>query len=185
MVARISLMKGHEIFLRAASQVIPSVPESTFFLVGGRIPAYDGLYRHLITLRSELGLDDKVHFVEHLDRCALRAFMGSLALLAVPSIWPEGGGLVALEAMSLGLPVVAARHGGPAEIISDGEDGRLVTPRDPTALADAITELLGDSALRETLGTRARKKIELQYALPLQVSRLANVYGEIVSPRGI
>lgn len=184
MVARITPLKGHDVFLRAAGIVAQRIPNAEFFLVGGHLSAYQTLFDRLLALKAELGLDDRVYFIDHLDRHAVRDFLASLAVVVVPSTLPEGGGLVALEAMALGRPVVATRHGGPLDFITDGVNGRLVTPNDAPALADAIAALLQDGSMRQALGVAARRTIEREYDLSRQMERLTMLYDAISQHAG-
>jgi glycosyltransferase involved in cell wall biosynthesis len=76
----------------------------------------------------------------------------------VPSIWPEPFGLVALEAMAAGRPVIASAAGALPEILGDGKAGVLVPPGDPGALRAALERLLGDPALRQRLADQAARR---------------------------
>lgn len=82
----------------------------------------------------------------------------SAAVVVVPSLMEEPFGLVAVEAMACGVPVVASRHGGLASIVEDGETGFLVTPGDERELAPRLEELLGDSRLRRRFGAAGRER---------------------------
>lgn len=92
------------------------------------------------------------------DRIAPLWRRASMAI--VPSVWEEPFGIVALEAMAAGRPVVASRVGGLAEVVDDGVTGVLVTPADPAALAAGIQRLLDDAELRSRLGAAARVAAE-------------------------
>jgi glycosyltransferase involved in cell wall biosynthesis len=76
----------------------------------------------------------------------------------VPSAWAEPFGLVAVEAMQAGRPVIASAAGGLADIVVDGETGLLTPPGDPAALAAALRRLLADEALREAMGEAGRRR---------------------------
>jgi glycosyltransferase involved in cell wall biosynthesis len=76
----------------------------------------------------------------------------------VPSAWAEPFGLVAVEAMQAGRPVIASAAGGLADIVVDGETGLLTPPGDPAALAAALRRLLADKALREAMGEAGRRR---------------------------
>lgn len=89
-------------------------------------------------------------------------------LALVPSVWPEPGGIVALEAMASGRPVIASKIGGLPELIADGETGILVRPGDPGALRAAIVRLLNDRDLREQMGRAA-----VAHVTQFHVSRVA------------
>lgn len=85
-------------------------------------------------------------------------------LCVVPSIWPEPFGIVALEAMAAGRPVIASRVGGLQNIITDGKDGYLVPPRDAAALAERIEFLLDNPQIARTMGEMGRKKVENHFS---------------------
>jgi glycosyltransferase involved in cell wall biosynthesis len=82
----------------------------------------------------------------------------SAAVVVIPSLWEEPFGLVAVEAMACGVPVVASRHGGPSTIVEDGVTGFLVTPGDPAELAERLEQLLSDRNLRQRFGEAGRER---------------------------
>ncbi|MHB0868227.1 MAG: glycosyltransferase family 4 protein [Chloroflexota bacterium] len=86
---------------------------------------------------------------------------GAADLLVVPSVWEEPLGMVAVDALAAGLPTVASRAGGLSEVVAGGVTGILLPPADETALADAITRLRADPALRARLGAEARRRSPL------------------------
>jgi glycosyltransferase involved in cell wall biosynthesis len=81
--------------------------------------------------------------------------------------------------MAAGVPVVAGAQGGPLEILRDSEDGRLVPPGDPIALAGAVADLLADPAARLRLARAARVKVEAEYAQPAYLARILALYGTL------
>ncbi len=92
-------------------------------------------------------------------------------------VWPaigEAWGMAFLEAQAAGLPVVAGRTGGVADVVADGETGRLVAPGDPRDFADAVAGLLDEPATRLALGTRARDRVARDH----DISTAANVLGK-------
>ena len=92
----------------------------------------------------------------------LKALIGAADAAVVPSLY-EPFGMVALEAMSLGAPVVASRTGGLADIVIDGETGRSVPPGDPVALAGALVATLSDPARSRVLAREARALLAQRY----------------------
>jgi glycosyltransferase involved in cell wall biosynthesis len=88
----------------------------------------------------------------------------------------EGFGLAAAEAMAFGRPVVAASGGALLELVADGETGILVPPRDPEALRVAVQRLLGDSELRERLGSAARARARARFGWDTVIQRTLEVY---------
>ena len=102
------------------------------------------------------------------------------SLAVVPSVWPEPFGLVALEAMISGRPVIASKIGGLSDTVVDGETGLLVTPGDPIALASALHRLLADRDLREQMGQAGRLRSEIFQASTV-VPRVEQVYQLIIA----
>jgi glycosyltransferase involved in cell wall biosynthesis len=181
-IARITPQKGHAFFLQAAKLVASQDSQTRFLLIGGCVPAYADLRRRLVAFAEELGLGQRVQFIDHVEREALRDLMtNSLDVVVLPSIGPEGGGLVLLEAMACGLPVIATRHGGPVGIVRHGRDGFLVSPRDPNEMASAITELVTKPELRLEMGREARQRVVKDYSLATSLRSLTSVYQEVVS----
>jgi glycosyltransferase involved in cell wall biosynthesis len=180
MLARIQPLKGHELFLRSARLTLEANPTARFLMVGGQIPTYEALRHRLESLREELGLERAATFMPFLERHRLPALLRQMTVVVVPSVWPEGGGLVVLEAMACGVPVVATAHGGPAEVITDGVDGFLVSPSDPSEMAERVIRLLDDPDLRSRIGEAGRKRVAESYSLSLNIQRLITMYEQLV-----
>ena len=185
MIARVNPWKGHAVFLEAAALVHRGLPGVDFYLVGGCPAQYRALYAELIRCQHRLGLRDAVHFVEHLSGPRLRELVASIDVIVLPSTKPEPFGLVIIEAMALRRPVIATAHGGPVEIISDWEDGLLVTPNDPEALASAVVRLLSDRHLRERLGANGYRKVERLYSSQAFDRKIAVLYGSIRAEKSL
>jgi len=96
----------------------------------------------------------------------------------VPSITEEAFGLVALEAMAAGRPVIAADHGGLPEVVANGETGLLVAPGDAAALRDALRRLHSDPDLRTRMGTAALQRVK-RFTPATVVPQLEDVYGHL------
>ncbi len=88
-----------------------------------------------------------------------RAMTSQMDVLVCPSLAPEPFGLVVLEGMALGVPVIASRHGGVVDIIDEGQDGLLFRPGDAEDLADRILCLLENPAFAERLAAAAKAKV--------------------------
>jgi glycosyltransferase involved in cell wall biosynthesis len=108
-------------------------------------------------LRDRLGLGAAVTFLGTVSFRELRARYAAATLFCLPSR-QEGFGIVFLEAMASGLPIVAGRAAAVPETVVDGEVGLLVPPDDPAALADAVAGLLRDPARRRAFGTAGRER---------------------------
>ncbi len=118
--------------------------------------AYAARVRHL---RDELRLTEKVTFTGRLPDEAVAELLASGHVLAVPSLY-EGFGLVYLEGMSFGLPAIATTAGGANEIVFDGENGFVLPPGDPDAIAGAVCRLRDDGETLRRMSRAARERYE-------------------------
>jgi glycosyltransferase involved in cell wall biosynthesis len=160
-VAQITPWKGQDTAVRALARLRERHPDAELVLAGGttftsRATRFDNrtYLAGLERLVAELGLDRHVHFLGPCDDVS--AVLASLDVLLVPS-WEEPFGLVMVEAMAAGTPVMATSVGGPPEVITDRVDGRLVPPEQPAPWADAAADLLDDAADRDRLVTAGRE----------------------------
>lgn len=144
--------KGVDHVIRALPAVLADVPGAKYVVVG------DGDDRpRLEALAHETGVADRVSFVGRASGAELDRELRSAALFAMPS-GGEGFGIVYLEAMAYGIPVIAAASGGAPEVVRDGETGFLVPYGDVSALAERVVTLLRNEELRRRLGAAARRR---------------------------
>ena len=142
-LGRIEARKGVEVTIRSLSEL----PRASLAVIGSGEDAYLSSMRSLV---SELDLEKRVGFGLRPRNEIPRAYAGADAVL-FPAGW-EGWGLVPLEAMSVGVPVIASAVGGPAEYLRDGENCLVYAPRDdPRALAAAVRRLAAEPPLRRRL----------------------------------
>lgn len=177
-VARQYPRKNTATLLRALPAVLEAVPDARLRVVGGgpELGALRGLAR-------ELGLGEAVRFLGAVeDATALRREYASAAVFCLPSL-QEGFGIVYLEAMAAGLPVVAGRAGAAPEVVPDGRVGHLVPPLDAGALADALVRLLRDSESRRAFGRRGRRRVR-RFAWPRVARRFLDAVGDLTAPSG-
>jgi len=157
-VGALTPLKGQDVFLDAAARVAEVAPHVRFVVVGGE-PYATGAGRGFgaeLRLRAHrLGVGSRVRFLGERDDAA--AVIANLDVLVQASRGPEGLGRTILEAMACGVPVVAVDGWGPRELVADGRTGLLVPPGDVAALADRMTALVRDPALRTRLGAAARR----------------------------
>ena len=171
MVGQIARWKGQEHFIRAAALLAPRFPDVRFVLVGDVLFDGEQEYRkRLPSLAGELGLERRVVFAGQREN--VYPMMRELAVMAHCSIEPEPFGRVVIEAMALGVPVVAATGGAMPEIIEHGADGLLVRPDDPAAIAAAVSLLLEDNGLRERMTAHGRAKAAADFSRHLMAGRL-------------
>ncbi len=156
LAGRINAWKGHALLLDACKRIAARRPELGLLFAGDAPPGQPAFELALERDIAASGLGERVRrfpFVE--DVVALYA---AATVVAVPSTLPEPVGRVAAEAMAAGRAVVAAAHGGLAEIVEHDATGILVAPRDAEALAHALERLLGDPALADRMGRAGRAR---------------------------
>jgi sugar transferase (PEP-CTERM/EpsH1 system associated) len=128
--------------------------------------------------RRRLGLVEAVSLLGSRSDVPERLAEASVFLLGSVS---EGISMTLLEAMAAGLPIVATDVGGNGEVVAHGETGVLVPPRDPSALADAVTGLLADPARLAAMGTAGRRRAEERFSVEAMVRRYERLYSELLS----
>jgi glycosyltransferase involved in cell wall biosynthesis/2-polyprenyl-3-methyl-5-hydroxy-6-metoxy-1,4-benzoquinol methylase len=181
-VGRLQTWKGQDTFLRAAALVANKVPHARFVVVGGPSGPRDEAYaQSLPRLADDLRIRSRTFFAGHQDDPYpwFDAFD-----LVVHASDDEPFGLVVLEGMALGKPVVASAAGGPREIIEHGRSGLLVPPRDEVRMANAIEEILSDPALAATLCNGARRRVKW-FSEEKMAERLAAVVEAATEPTAI
>ncbi|MBL7063830.1 MAG: glycosyltransferase [Anaerolineae bacterium] len=183
-VGRIEPLKGIDNLLQAMAQIIGGRPELGEVLcvpiIGGdpdRIREDDEMVR-LQELREELGIGDVVTFLGAKDQDTLQYYYSAAEMVVMPSDY-ESFGMVALEAMACGTPVIASDVGGLPFLVRHGRTGYRVPARDPATLAAKITQLLTDEGLRRRVGQRAACWAE-SYAWPRIADRIEAVYTGLV-----
>ncbi|HEX6083900.1 MAG TPA: glycosyltransferase family 4 protein [Thermoanaerobaculia bacterium] len=175
-VCRLDHWKGVDVFLRAAARV----PHAKFVVAGGAVEGREEFAAGLHALARDLGVDVRFTGWRYGPE-RIAELHAALDVLVLPSVWPEPFGLVLLEAMASGKPVIATRHGGPVEIVADGETGLLVAPGDVEELAAAMTALLHGAALRERMGRAARVRAEHDFDETRAVAAIQRLYDEVLA----
>lgn len=187
-VGRIELIKGIDVLLEAVGDLLRDRPDLRrrvcLVVVGGAIdPKDDGSesekFRELHRMVEARGIADNVEFVGSLDQRELALYYAAADICAVPSL-TESFGLVALEAMACGTPVVATRVGGLQTVVTP-ESGLLVPPGDAEALGRAIARLIDDQDLRLHLAAGARDRART-FTWAKVADAIEGVYGELVEP---
>jgi len=159
--------KGHDVILHALPQVLSRVPNVKYVVVG------EGSDRTRIeALAGSLGLRSTVLFTGRVSDAQLAALYERSDVFALPAkasvndheAKGEGFGIVFLEAMAFGKPVIGPDEGAPAEIIQHERQGLLVSPENPAALADALVALLTDPARAREMGQAGRECVRENYS---------------------
>lgn len=174
-VGRLAEKKGCAYLIKAMQQV------DALLVIAGSGP----LEASCKALVKELHLEDKVRFLGPKPHTELRRIYASADIFAAPSVTAKGGdvegfGLVILEAMASGLPVIASNSGGITDIITDGENGLLAPERDSVQIAAHINTLLSSPSLYQKLS-----EASLQTAARFDYSVIAKKYNEILERSGL
>lgn len=176
MAGRINRWKGQKLFCDVAALVRRQVPDVEFVIAGEAYAGEAHLKQELQAYIRALGLEDTVTLLGQVED--MPGFYSGLDVFCLPSTQPEPFGLVVIEAMEFGIPVVATDHGGPREIITQGEDGYLVSPQGPEEMAQRVTQLLLDPQSRQAMGSRGREKKRATFSVPAMVRGIEAVFEE-------
>jgi glycosyltransferase involved in cell wall biosynthesis len=169
---RLSRYKGQLELVEAIPTILASAPAARFVFAGadtselGDLPGSGGRsMRQVLEQRAaELGVAGHAAFLPASTEHEMADLYAAADVVVVPS-WEEPFGLVVIEAMAAGTPVVGSTTGAIPEIIVGGESGLLVPPREPAALAGAITALLDSPDLRQRLGASAQARMRSLFTL--------------------
>jgi D-inositol-3-phosphate glycosyltransferase len=188
-VGRMDRIKGVETLLRMASTLIAADPRLrlSVLIVGGdrQVRVVDDASRELVRLRAlvgELGLRRVVKFVGPKEQHELPAYYAAADVCVVPS-YAESFGMVAVEAMACGTPVVASRVGGLQSTVIDGVTGFLAPSGKPEEFAARVRQLLASDELRQQLG-QAAVQAASRYRWPSVARRLEGLYASLLAQPG-
>jgi glycosyltransferase involved in cell wall biosynthesis len=170
-LSRLAAEKGLDVLIRAAAELCAEQPDMRFLIAGG-----GKLLAELESLAAESNVADKIKFAGYIG--------GTADVLAAADVFAlcahaEPFGIAILEAMAAGLPVIAARAGGPLDIIHDGVDGVFFNPRDPRDLAEKIRGLRADPALRKKIADGAVRRAD-DFDERFTALRIQSLYDEIL-----
>lgn len=132
----------------------------------------------------KLGLGSRVVFAGAILHEATPEFFASADVTVLPSTPPESFGLVLIESLACGTPVIASAIPGVRTVVDDGNDGLLVEPNDPELLAQAIGRIVVDEGERRAMGQRGRAKVEAQYSWTQIGDQLETIYAQVLSAHG-
>ena len=173
LVGRIVPHKGVEHFIEAA-RFLPGVQ----LLVAGEGSSLETMEH----LALALGVQDRVRFLGRVSEENLPKVYAACDVFVLPSVSRlEAFGIVALEAMATGKPVVVADIPGVREVIEDGREGLLADPVNPRDLADKIQRLVADPALRAEMGRRGREKVLAAFTTETVANQVLDVYKDVLA----
>ena len=188
-VGQISPWKGLVDVIRAMPKVLSYFPEARLVIVGE--PKFDTVsarydnvayLRKLESLVERLNLKKEVIFTG--ERSDIPEVMKAIDLLILAS-WEEPFGRALIEAMAMEKPVISTNVGGPTEILEDGVNGILVSPKNPQIIAQAIIELASKKKKSEEMGRRGRKEVRRRFNTDTYIAKMLNIYKKILDKRNL
>lgn len=173
MLASLTPAKGHATAIRALAELRDRQPQVRLAIVG------DGPLRsHLEGLVAELGLTEQVTFFGY--RRDVADLLATFDVLVSASRDNEGCSNSILEAMALGVPVIATNIGGNRELVQTGETGRLVDPENPVSLANAISSTINERGETRMMADQARERINSQFSLERMIRDYEDLYKQLL-----
>jgi glycosyltransferase involved in cell wall biosynthesis len=172
-VGEIRVLKRHDDFIKAAALVAREFPQTHFVIAGVDTSVGGQIRKQLAELVTQLGLQERVHFLGWLDNAeelllALDVFVSASET--------ESFGLAIAEAMAAGTAVVATETEGAKEVVADQRTGLLVPIGNSERIAAAISDLVRNEALRNDLSARAREAVAENFSLERMVAETERIY---------
>lgn len=180
-VGRIEPLKGVDILLKAFS-LMENISETRLMIVGGNVNQSSEISK-LRLLSSKLSIDEQVTFTGAVEHRELPIYYNATDVFALPSYY-ESFGLVALEAMACGKPVVASRVGGLKSLVKDGVSGYLIPWRCAEPFANKLDILLKNNSLNKKMGEAAREAA-IQLSWSSTADSLSDLYNDFISPQSL
>jgi mannosyltransferase len=172
---RVRPEKGTDLFVEAMIKLLPNFSDFTACIAGGSSFEFETFQRGLKQKVAEAGLQDRILFMGEIDYQQMPTFLAGMSLCVAPARY-EGFGLVPLEAMACGVPVVASRTGCYAEVIVPGESGELVPCGDLTALEEALQRVMASPERLVEMGDYGRRRVKEQFSAELEARKIVEVY---------
>jgi len=178
-VGRLDKRKGFKYLLQAFAQVKKAVPEARLIVVG----AYDKEDKAPYVLYARQHRLRDVRFIGYVSEDDLPRYYRTCHVFCAPSTGFESFGIILLEAMAAGKPIVASNIAGYRSVLEDGEEGLLVQPEDEQGLAETLIRLLKDSALRGRMGHKGQAKATV-YSWQKVAQQVLDYYRELLERKG-
>jgi len=183
MIGRFQRVKGHYYFFKATKNIKKECPQAKFMIVGARIferKSDKGYPEEIIKWTKEFGLENDIILTGF--RNDITDILSALDVLVLPSL-RESFGLVLVEAMAAGVPVVATRCEGPEDIVENNVSGILVPVKDSEALSKAVLFLLKNREKTNEMISTAKKRVEKLFNVYLQTKRIESIYDDLLSDK--
>ena len=180
-MGRLEKRKGIETLFKAIPQVIEKIPSAIFTIIGkdSNLSPENGSYKEYLLDHLERRYHSQINFVGFASDSDLHKYYKRCDVFVAPSLY-ESFGLIYLEAMAWGKPVIGCNIGGIPEIIHDGENGFLIPPNDHEALAQRIIDLQNHS-LRVKMGQTGRKLVEEKFSMSRCIDETLKIYYKVCS----
>ena len=175
-VNRLDAQKGFPVALAAFAKVLADVPDAVLVVVG------EGKGREALGLLTAAARE-RVEMRGTIPNADVPGYLAASEVSLSPAVGQESFGIVLVEAMAAGVPVVATDIPGYREVVTDGVEGLLVPPRDPEALAAGLVRVLSEPDLARRLGEAGRERAR-QYDWPIVVDRLEEIYVRAIESAG-
>jgi len=176
MIGRLVYWKGHQEFLKAISMVKKELNDVRALIVGDTTFGNSEYKDELVQMANRLGIAKNVIFAGH--RSDISRVLRAMDIMVHASITPEPFGLVIVEAMASGIPVIAAKSGGPLEIIEHGKDGFLIDPHSSKDLVKGIIEILKNEDMKANFAKSGREKIKKKFYINNFIAGFEQVYSK-------
>ena len=173
-LGRMEKRKGASILVDAFARLAPAIPDAELVLAG------EGPERRAVEDAVPSELRERVIFAGRIEPAELPNVFSRAAVVCAPSLGGESFGIVLLEAMAAGRPVVASSIPGYAAVVRDGTDGVLVAPGDAQVLAGALEDVLSDPARSRAMGAAGRERAK-RFDWPVVAAEVEAVYREAIA----
>jgi len=179
-LGRMEDRKGFDVLARAWPIVVSQVNNAILIVAGEDLPFADGPSFYTWAIKDiPANALDKIQYLGEVDSETRDSLYQTCDLCVIPSRY-ESFGLISLEVMQYGKPVISTNVGGIPEVVSDGVTGILVPPNDHVALADALIQLLQDDKLRNQLGNNAFREVRERFTIERVVSDTEKFYWSLL-----
>ena len=181
LVSRLDRLKKQELLVEAAPAVLEKYPNTYFILVGDETPSKTGIgYKNILTeLIERKNLANHFKFISFTPNITEIYGLFDIVVLTTPK---ETFGMVLVEAMAMGIPVIGTDAGGVKDIIDDGINGLLFEPDNAQELSECIVTLLADKNLRLSMGRQGIKKVNETFDLKKKLGEYERLFYNLVAP---
>lgn len=180
MIANFRKMKGHATLVEAFPHILSRVPQAKCLFIGEAFVNEPDYHQQLVQSIQAQGLHDHIRFTG--PRNDMPEMLAITDIVTLPTWW-EGLPVSLTEAMAMGKPVVASSVGGIPEIIDDHVTGVLIPPRDATALAEALLELLTSPDMAKRLGQAGQARVRKEFSLERMVADTERTYEQVIAQK--